>query len=228
MQVKNTMSVEVENPFCLTSDWKITQIEFRSVCFKYPSRPNVSVLQNLSFVITRGQSVGLVGPSGGGKSTVFQLLQRFYDPTPALQGMKSGAIYITFQNSSGKTVEKDLKNIDQLCEYRSRIGYVGQEPVLFNLSCLENVMYGLAEGKQNALSKFDIQNVADMCNIDFVKPLVKASGAKTNAEAGDLVPDKLEWSDDLLGAKSAKGEWGSKAEAGNHAGVVETTRAFVA
>ena len=110
------------------------------------------VLQNLSFVIKSGQSVGLVGPSGGGKSTVFQLLQRLYDPTPAQEGISSGAIYITFQNSSGVTVEKDLKSVDQLCEYRSRIGYVGQEPVLFNLSCLENVMFGLAEDQRKQLS----------------------------------------------------------------------------
>ena len=101
-------------------------------------------------------------------------------------------------------MEKDLKNVDQLCEYRSRIGYVGQEPVLFNLSCLENVMHGLAEGKRKTLSNFDIQNVADMCNIDFVKPLVKVQNAQSEASMGDLVPDKLEWSDDLLGAKAQK------------------------
>ena len=210
MHVKNAINIETDHSFCLTPDWKLTQIEFRSVCFNYPSRPRVPVLKNLSFVIKRGQSIGLVGPSGGGKSTVFQLLQRFYDPTPTLEGMKSGSIYITFQNSSGDTVEKDLKNVDQLCEYRSRIGYVGQEPVLFNLSCLENVMHGLAEGKRKTLSNFDIQNVADMCNIDFVKPLVKVQNAQSEASMGDLVPDKLEWSDDLLGAKAQKVSGGQK------------------
>ena len=203
-------SIETDDSFCLTSDWIITQIEFRAVSFNYPSRPTVPVLENLSFVIHRGQSVGLVGPSGGGKSTVFQLLQRLYDPTPKQEGMESGVVYITFQNSSGVAVKKDLKEIDQLCEYRSRIGYVGQEPVLFNLSCLENVMHGLGEDKRKQLSNVDIQNIADLCNIDFVEPLVKTSNTETMARIDDVVIDKLEWTDDLLGAKAQKVSGGQK------------------
>ena len=197
------LSIQTDNSFCLTSEWIITQIEFLGVSFNYPSRPTVPVLENLSFVIQRGQSVGLVGPSGGGKSTVFQLLQRLYDP-------ESGAIYITFQNSSGVTVKKNLKEIDQLCEYRSRIGYVGQEPVLFNLSCLENVMYGLGADMRKQLSNEDIQNIADLCNIDFVEPLFKAADTETTARISDVVMDKLEWTDDLLGAKAQKVSGGQK------------------
>ena len=58
----------------------INTIEFRDVCFTYPHRPDVQVLNGLSFKVTAGQKVALVGPSGGGKSTVISLLQRFYDP----------------------------------------------------------------------------------------------------------------------------------------------------
>ena len=159
----------LENYHRLNFDLYVSIIPLGLACLSF---------KNLSFVITRGQSVGLVGPSGGGKSTVFQLLQRFYDPTPALGRYEKWGHLYHLSKFEWKNGGKRFENIDQLCEYRSRIGYVGQEPVLFNLSCLENVMYGLAEGKRNALSKFDIQNVADMCNIDFVKPLVKAQNAR--------------------------------------------------
>jgi len=57
-----------------------SNVEFSSVCFSYPSRPNVAVLDNVSLSIAEGATVALVGPSGGGKSTVVALVQRFYDP----------------------------------------------------------------------------------------------------------------------------------------------------
>jgi len=60
------------------------EIEFQNVQFYYPFRPEVQVLKGVSFQIKAGQSVGLVGPSGGGKSTIMGLIQRFYDP---VQGM---------------------------------------------------------------------------------------------------------------------------------------------
>ncbi|KAF4721741.1 (ABC) transporter, partial [Perkinsus olseni] len=56
-------------------------IEFKSVYFQYPTRPDVAILKGLSFRVESGQQVALVGPSGGGKSTVIALLQRFYDPS---------------------------------------------------------------------------------------------------------------------------------------------------
>ena len=112
---KNAISVKVDDSFCLTSDWTLTKIEFRSVCFHYPYRPTRACPSKISALLLKiGQSVSLVGPSSRGKSTVFQLLQRLYDPTPTQEGISSGAIYITFQNSSGVTVEKDLKSVDPL------------------------------------------------------------------------------------------------------------------
>merc|ERR1712232_800365 len=59
---------------------EVGRFEFVSVNFCYPFRPEVQVLKNLSFTIEAGQSVGVVGPSGGGKSTVMSMIQRFYDP----------------------------------------------------------------------------------------------------------------------------------------------------
>ena len=55
-------------------------IEFKEVDFRYPSRPNTPVLQGLSFKVKAGKTVGLVGGSGSGKSTIISLLERFYDP----------------------------------------------------------------------------------------------------------------------------------------------------
>merc|ERR1712146_281443 len=93
---------------------------------------DVKVLKDLSFTIEAGQSVGVVGPSGGGKSTVMSLIQRFYNP-------EQGQILI----GAGR-VPLDSVNIRW---WRRQVGFVGQEPVLFDASVLENVKYGLDEGE---------------------------------------------------------------------------------
>ena len=103
-------------------------ITVRNVSFSYPTRKEVLILNDLNFEVRKGQTVALVGPSGCGKSTVLQLLQRFYDPD-------SGYI------------ELDGKNIKHLNVgwMRDRIGVVGQEPVLFDLSIMENIRVGRTE-----------------------------------------------------------------------------------
>ena len=119
------------NPFCqdgIKLKQVQGQIEFKNVSFSYPSRPDQRILNNFSMTIPAGKTVALVGPSGGGKSTVVSLLERFYDP---LQGQVL---------CDGHDI-KDL----QLSSYRRMIGYVGQEPVLFATSVRNNIAYG-AEG----------------------------------------------------------------------------------
>ncbi|KAH6790052.1 hypothetical protein C2S51_005058 [Perilla frutescens var. frutescens] len=108
------------------------RIEFRGVSFAYPSRPTIPILQALNLVIPPSKTLALVGASGGGKSTIFALLERFYDPT---QG---------FINVDGY----DLRTL-QVKWLRNQIGMVGQEPVLFATTILENVMMG----KENATKK---------------------------------------------------------------------------
>lgn len=108
------------------------RIEFKSITFAYPSRPDSLILRSLTLVIPAAKTTALVGVSGGGKSTIFALIERFYDPfkgTIALDG-------------------HDLKSL-QVKWLRSQIGMVGQEPVLFAISILENVMMG----KENATKK---------------------------------------------------------------------------
>jgi len=121
-------------------------IEFKDITFFYPHRPENMVLSRLNIFVKQGQSVALVGPSGCGKSTVFQLLQRFYDPS-------EGAVLI-----SGV----DLRQFD-IAWWRQQLGFVGQEPVLFDLSLEENVRYG-----KPAATKDEVEAVARKANMDYV------------------------------------------------------------
>lgn len=95
------------------------------VRFHYPSRPGVPALDGFELAVAPGETVALVGPSGAGKTTVFQLLLRFYDPqrgTIALDGVPVAS--------------------QRLQDLRGRIGLVPQEPVVFSASALENIRYG--------------------------------------------------------------------------------------
>ncbi len=100
-------------------------VDFEAVRFTYPSRPGRRVLDELTLAIEPGQTVALVGPSGAGKTTVFQLLQRFYD-------IEGGAVRL-----AGVDVRSAA-----LAELRARIAVVPQEPVVFSGSVLDNIRYG--------------------------------------------------------------------------------------
>eukprot|EP00437_Effrenium_voratum_P006528 CAMPEP_0181433018 /NCGR_PEP_ID=MMETSP1110-20121109/19072_1 /TAXON_ID=174948 /ORGANISM="Symbiodinium sp., Strain CCMP421" /LENGTH=1292 /DNA_ID=CAMNT_0023556451 /DNA_START=66 /DNA_END=3944 /DNA_ORIENTATION=+ len=121
-------------------------IEFQSVNFWYPHRSEVRVLKNLNFTIEKGQSVALVGFSGSGKSTVIQLLQRFYDP-------QAGAILVGGQ---------DLRQLN-VAWWRQQLGIVGQEPVLFDMSLEENVKYGYPEATDE-----EVRDAAKAANMDYI------------------------------------------------------------
>ncbi|ODM16765.1 hypothetical protein SI65_07730 [Aspergillus cristatus] len=108
-------------------------ILFDDVHFTYPSRPDVPVLQGVKFTIPPRRHTAIVGPSGGGKSTVVALLERFYDP-------KSGNVMI------GDTNFRDL-NVRYL---RGNIGFVQQEPSLLDRSILENIAYGMVASANEA------------------------------------------------------------------------------
>ena len=102
-------------------------IEFRNVSFHYEDSDEL-ILDNLSFKVKKGEILAFVGPSGGGKSTLVDLIPRFYDPT-------SGAIFLDNVNI------KDIK-IEDL---RRQMGIVTQETFLFNESIKRNIAYGLSE-----------------------------------------------------------------------------------
>ncbi|CAG5126531.1 unnamed protein product, partial [Candidula unifasciata] len=117
-------------------------IQFRNVEFAYPTRKDSTVLQNLTLDIRPGETVALVGASGCGKSTVVNLIQRFYDP-------QAGKILV-----DGTDV-RDL-NLHWL---RGNIGVVSQEPVLFGMSIAENIALG-----RPAISLQQIEAAAKMAN----------------------------------------------------------------
>jgi ATP-binding cassette, subfamily B, bacterial len=101
------------------------EVEFKSVSFSYDGlRP---ILKKMNFRVKQGEMIGLVGPSGGGKSTLTKLLMRFYDP-------QEGEILID---------GKRLDHLD-LTEFRKQVGMVLQDPYLFHGTILENISYGLS------------------------------------------------------------------------------------
>ncbi|GMV57053.1 MAG: ABC transporter ATP-binding protein [Betaproteobacteria bacterium] len=108
------------------------RVAFERVTFTYPSRPGQPVLRDLSLDVAPGQTVALVGPSGAGKTTIFQLLQRFYE-------VDVGAIRLD---------GIDLREL-RLADLRSRIAVVPQEPVIFSGTVLDNIRYGRADASEN-------------------------------------------------------------------------------
>ncbi len=125
-------------------------IEFANVSFRYPSREQVTVLNEISFKIKAGSTVALVGSSGCGKSTCIQLLQRFYD---AIDGR------VLIDNV-------DIKELE-LKWLRSQLGVVNQEPILFGTSIIENIRFG----KEN-VSQDQIISAAKSANAhDFIMQL---------------------------------------------------------
>lgn len=135
------------------------EIEFKDVSFSYPSRVDTPVLERLNLKIRAGKSVGLVGGSGSGKSTIIAMLERFYDPI-------RGEILV-----DGYSI-KQLK----LKWLRSKMGLVNQEPILFATSIKENILFG----KEDA-SMEQVMNAAKAANAhDFIAKLPKGYETQVN------------------------------------------------
>lgn len=111
-------------------------VAFRNVNFAYPTRPDVSALNGVSFSVAAGETVALVGPSGSGKSTIFNLLLRFYDP-------QAGSVQV-----DGVSVA----DADP-AELRARIALVPQETALFDDTVLENIRYGRPDAGNDAVER---------------------------------------------------------------------------
>ncbi|XP_021098270.1 multidrug resistance protein 1 isoform X3 [Heterocephalus glaber] len=137
-------------------------VTFSDVVFKYPTRPDIPVLQGLSLQVKKGQTLALVGSSGCGKSTAVQLLERFYDPL-------AGTVLV-----DGTEIQQ--LNVQWL---RAQLGIVSQEPILFDCSIGGNIAYG---DNSRTVSQEEIVKAAKEANIhQFIESLPE----KYNTKVGD-------------------------------------------
>jgi subfamily B ATP-binding cassette protein MsbA len=127
------------NPNAITKDQFEEKIEFRNVYFSYGENP---VLKNINLAIPKGETIALVGPSGGGKSSLVDLIPRFYD-------IQSGKLMMD---------NTEIKDID-LISLRNLMGIVTQESILFNDTIFNNIAFGL-----NNVSEEDVEKAARVAN----------------------------------------------------------------
>lgn len=118
-------------------------IVFQNISFTYEK--GKTILQNVHFEVKPGQTVAIVGPSGAGKTTIFSLIERFYQPT-------NGAIKL------GNT---DIREFP-LFEWRQQIGYVSQESPIMSGTIRENICYGL----NRTVSEEEVRKAAQLANVD--------------------------------------------------------------
>ena len=109
------------------------QVKFADVTFHYPTRLNATALNNVGFIARPGEVTAIVGPSGAGKTTLFALIQRFYDPN-------SGKIFID---------GIDIKTTDPQ-ELRKHIAVVPQDTIIFSGSVLDNIRFGSPDATREA------------------------------------------------------------------------------
>ena len=120
------------------------EVAFENVHFAYPSRPDLKVLNGISFAVKPGERVAIVGPSGAGKSTLFHLLLRFYDPL-------EGRVLVDGVNLAEANPQ----------EARLRMALVAQDAAIFAASVAENINYGALEATRD-----EVQDAARLAYVD--------------------------------------------------------------
>ena len=141
---------EAQKHLSLEPSNKGITVAFTDAGFTYPGRPDVPVLENISFTAEPGQKVAIVGPSGSGKTTLFQLLLRFYP-------LQTGQIALNGVDASQFG----------LAELRSFIGFVPQEPALFSVTIAENIAFGRPDASREEIKAAARQAAAH----DFIQRL---------------------------------------------------------
>ncbi|KAK9704450.1 hypothetical protein K7432_010187 [Basidiobolus ranarum] len=142
-------------------------IQLKDIHFRYPSRPEVPILQGLNLMIKPGQFCAFVGESGCGKSTAIALIERFYDPL-------NGQVMID---------DRDIRTLD-IRTHRSRIALVSQEPVLYQGSIRFNVLLGT---DRDDVTQEDIERVCKEANIhDYIVSLPKGYDTECGTKGSQL------------------------------------------
>ena len=139
-------------------------IRFENLSFSYPTRPAVKIFNNLDFEIPQGTNVAIVGPSGGGKSTIASLMLRFYTPT-------EGRILIN-------GVDISTMNVKSL---RRKIGLVAQEPVLFSGTIADNIAYAKPDA-----TRAEIVAAARKANCQFISDFPDGLDTHVGARGAQL------------------------------------------
>lgn len=139
-------------------------IRFQKVSFSYPTRPALKIFNNLDFEIPQGTNVAVVGPSGGGKSTIASLMLRFYSPT-------EGKVLIN-------GVDTATMNVKSL---RRKIGLVAQEPVLFSGTVADNIAYAKPDA-----TRAEIVAAARKANCQFISDFPDGLDTHVGARGAQL------------------------------------------
>ncbi|XP_026315183.1 multidrug resistance protein homolog 49-like isoform X2 [Hyposmocoma kahamanoa] len=162
-KIKTEPGVTDKKDWAATGNFSVMDVEF-----SYPTRPNQKVLRSLNLKVEAGKTVALVGSSGCGKSTILQLMQRFYDPI-------SGNIELDGVH---------IKNNLTLPRLRRQLGVVQQEPVLFDRTLAENIAYG---DNNRKVTMHEIVASAKAANIhNFIVSLPKGYDTNLGANGAQL------------------------------------------
>ncbi|XP_041987757.1 multidrug resistance protein homolog 49-like [Aricia agestis] len=162
-KVKTESGVRDRKEWVATGNFGIKDVEF-----SYPTRSHIQVLRGVDLKVEAGKTVALVGSSGCGKSTILQLMQRFYDP-------ESGNIELD---------SRDIRSCLTIPRLRRQLGVVQQEPVLFDRTIAENIAYG-DNGRK--VTMHEIVSAAKSANIhSFIVSLPKGYDTNLGANGAQL------------------------------------------
>lgn len=161
-ELLDTQSILQEIPDARTLTVKDGKVDFEHIDFAYPDEPDVEVLHDLNLHVKPGQMIALVGPTGAGKTTIVNLLSRFYDPT-------SGTVLIDDQDISQVT----------LSSLRSNVGVMTQDSFLFSGTIRENLVYGKPDATQA-----EIENACSQLGLDeFIASQPQGLDSKVSQES---------------------------------------------
>ncbi|QRW20258.1 ABC transporter transmembrane region [Rhizoctonia solani] len=147
----------------------VGRVVLDDIHFRYPTRPGVRVLRNLNLVVEPGTYIALVGASGSGKSTVIQLIERFYDPL-------AGKVTLDGQDISELNVQ----------EYRKHIALVSQEPTLYSGTIRFNILLG-ANKPHDQVTQAEIEQACRDANIlDFINGLPQGFDTEVGGKGSQL------------------------------------------